>query len=186
MDVPVEGYPNYTVDEQGNVFSKFVNRYLIKSIQRNGYETVELFNDSGSKRLLVHRLVAKAFIPNPDQLPCVNHKNEIRSDNRASNLEWCTHKYNSNYGHCQERIRANRNTKTPGMARFHEAGARAAMRAVTNLDTGETFDAARHAAKHYGINDSHIGEVCKGKRKTAGGFHWSYKKEGDDLSVRVF
>lgn len=63
-----------------------------------GYLHVNLHDGKKRKMKLIHRLVAQAFIPNPDILPEVNHKNELKTDNSVSNLEWCTAKYNSNYG----------------------------------------------------------------------------------------
>ena len=62
-----------------------------------GYFIVCLYKNKTHKYCLIHRLVAQAFIPNPDNLPIINHKNEDKSDNRVENLEWCDHKYNSNY-----------------------------------------------------------------------------------------
>ncbi len=63
-----------------------------------GYLSVQLRDETKRKHHQVHRLVAAAFIPNPDGLPEVNHKNEDKTDNRVENLEWCTRKYNTNYG----------------------------------------------------------------------------------------
>ena len=71
-------------------------RILKPTKDRDGYLLVSLGKKSG--KLKVHRLVAQAFIPNPENLPCINHKNEIKTDNRVENLEWCTVKYNNNYG----------------------------------------------------------------------------------------
>jgi hypothetical protein len=68
-----------------------------------GYMIISLCKNSTYKLYLVHRLVAEAFIPNPDKLPYVNHKNEIRIDNRADNLEWCTPNYNIEYSHVREK-----------------------------------------------------------------------------------
>lgn len=180
-------YPDYEVFEDGRVYSHKTNRFLKTNISPNGYASVELFNDEGSKRLSVHRIVAEVFIPNPHSYPCVNHKDENKLNNCVSNLEWCTYEYNSNYGGCQEKIRKNRRTNTPGMLRFRAAAANSHNRMVINLDTGEVFEKIIRASERLGVNASHISEACNGKRKTAGGFRWSYfEKDGDDLSACVF
>ena len=72
---------------------------IILSPKNNGkgYFTVCLYKNKTHKYYLIHRLVAQAFLPNLDNLPCVNHKNEDKNNNRVDNLEWCTEKYNSNY-----------------------------------------------------------------------------------------
>lgn len=183
----IAGYPDYEVFEDGRVYSHKTKRFLKPNVSSNGYASVELFNDDGSKRLSVHRLVAEAFIPNPHSYPCVNHKDENRLNNCASNLEWCTYRYNSNYGGCQEKIRKNRRTNTTGMLRFRAAAANSHNRMVVNLDTGEVFEKIIRASERFGVNASHISEACNGKRKTAGGFRWSYfEKDGDDLSACVY
>ena len=68
-----------------------------------GYFTVCLYKNKIHKYYLIHRLVAQAFIPNPDNLSEVNHKDEDKSNNRVENLEWCTHQYNLNYNDVQKR-----------------------------------------------------------------------------------
>ena len=68
-----------------------------------GYRTVALSKNNCVTTILVHRLVAEAFIPNPDNLPCINHKDADVSNNIITNLEWCTHEYNSNYYICKQR-----------------------------------------------------------------------------------
>lgn len=72
---------------------------------RNRYKYVTLWDRNGKfLKTSIHRLVAQAFIPNPDNLPEVNHKDENKANNKVDNLEWCTHKYNINYGTCKQRI----------------------------------------------------------------------------------
>lgn len=86
------------IDKNGN---KRIRKEKIKKcyIDRYGYLCTTLwYNKVNSKHFLVHRLVAKAFIPNPDNLPCINHKDENKLNNCVDNLEWCTIKYNNNYG----------------------------------------------------------------------------------------
>ena len=104
MAIPVVGYKDYLIYPDGKVFSTKSNKFLKPNITPQGYKSVELFNNNGSKRLLIHRLVAQAFIPNPENLPQVNHKDENPSNNNVDNLEWCTQKYNCNYGTRVDRI----------------------------------------------------------------------------------
>lgn len=77
----------------------------LKLSDRSGYKVVWLCNDGVSKLCRVHRLVAQAFIPNPNNLPFINHKDENPSNNRVENLEWCDNAYNINYGTCKYRMR---------------------------------------------------------------------------------
>lgn len=73
--------------------------FILKStLANNGYCQVTLYKDTKRKKYLVHRLVAEAFIPNPDGLPHINHKDENPENNNADNLEWCTPLYNNRYG----------------------------------------------------------------------------------------
>ena len=94
MDIP--GYVgSYWVDTAGNVFSVKSNKYMKPDRINYGYLRVGLFKNGKKKNYLVHRLVAMTYLDNPDNLPCVNHKNCIRDDNRVENLEWCTQLYNN-------------------------------------------------------------------------------------------
>lgn len=98
----IEEYPNYEVSSEGKIRNRLTGRILKEVIKtkrsRYGYRYVFLFKNSNRKMKLVHRLVAKAFIPNPNNYPQINHKDENSLNNRVENLEWCTQKYNMNYG----------------------------------------------------------------------------------------
>ena len=110
-------FPEYEVSNYGNVRSKdkvvkttlghdmrFAGKLLNQKIHKSGYKDVTLYRFKNPKTIRVHRLVAEVFVPNPDNLPQVNHKDENKLNNNASNLEWCTAKYNCNYGNRTEKI----------------------------------------------------------------------------------
>lgn len=95
----VEGYRNYFVSNTGK--AKRLDRILLQHTEKKGYTYVNLIRDDRKKGTqLLHRLVAKAFLPNPDNLPQVNHKDGDKTNNQALNLEWCTNAYN--YQHAKE------------------------------------------------------------------------------------
>ena len=126
---PVVGYEGlYEVSNTGQVRSldKYdsINRFYEGRIlklfaDRLGYLKVGLSSNGKTKKYLVHRLVAEAFIPNPNNFPIINHKDENPSNDNVDNLEWCNAKYNSNYGTRNDRIKATRlrNGTSTGLSR---------------------------------------------------------------------
>lgn len=109
--------------------------------------------------MLIHRLVAEAFIPNPNNLPQVSHLDETRDNNNVLNLEWADAKQNSNTPLHIERLKKAQGKKTY----------------CVELD--RVFDSAKQAAIELGLNNSHISECCRGGRKTCGNYHWRYINE---------
>ena len=163
----IAGYEGlYEVSDLGRVKSLNYNhtgkeRILKPYKNGNGYLQVILRKDGHRKQPLVHRLVAKAFIQNPNNLETVNHKDEVKTNNVASNLEWMTQGDNVNYGTRNKRV------------------GEALSKQVQMFDksTGEllaTFPSTREAARVTGINQSHISSCCNGNRKSAGGYKWRY------------
>ena len=94
----IEGFNGkYLIGTKGTILSFRKNTYKeMFTTKVNGYHVALLSSNKKVKRILIHRLVAETFIPNPLGLPCVNHINTLRDDNRVENLEWCTHKENMN------------------------------------------------------------------------------------------
>lgn len=98
MQVDIKGWERYQITDDGRVWSKISNKYLKENPTEDGYLRVCLCREDGLKRqVCIHRLVAETFIPNPDKLPQVNHKDECKTNNSVENLEWCTSKYNNTY-----------------------------------------------------------------------------------------
>ena len=113
----VVGYEGlYEVSDEGNVRSLVNNKQntrrvpkvmRLKKVSKTSnyaFMDVTLRKDGKNRTFRVHRLVGEAFVPNPDSLPFINHKDEDPLNNKADNLEWCTQKYNNNYGHYQEHM----------------------------------------------------------------------------------
>ena len=142
----------------GNVFRWPKTNIRTARKKENGYLELEILG----KHHYIHRLVAEAFIPNPDNLPCINHKDENKENNSVENLEWCDYSYNANYG-----------TRTK-RAKEKQFGDRFV---VINLDTGEVYKTPKDASRATGIHNDSISRVCKGKSKTAGGYRWRYLNE---------
>ena len=159
--------PNYIVSNMGNVKSLNYRRtgrekILKLKIDKNGYQIVGLWKNGIKKIYSVHRLVAQAFIPNPNNLPQVNHKDENKQNNCVENLEWCDAKYNNNYGTRTKRIVEKISKSVLQMDK-------------TNKIIAE-FPSIKEAERQLGFRKSHISECCRGKKNTARGFKWAFKK----------
>jgi hypothetical protein len=97
---PIKGYEDYGITKSGKIWSypKYFRKGLfLKFSKRNGYYFLRLTKNKKQKNICIHRLMAETFIPNPENKPCINHKNGIKTDNRIENLEWCTNKENSTH-----------------------------------------------------------------------------------------
>lgn len=185
---PIPGYEGlYSVSSDGKVKSLFrYHRTLKPNVSKNGYESVELFKDKKSKRLLVHRLVAIAFIPNPENLPQVNHKDENKRNNSVSNLEWVTAKQNMAHGTRLKRQLASIDYTTEERKKIARTNGKVVSRSVAQIlndSVVATYPSAKEASRATGISHSHICECAKGIRyKRAGGYEWKYIERNDDIS----
>lgn len=157
---------------------------LPQSDNGHGYRFVSLWKFNKGRRFYVHRLVASAFIPNPSNLPIINHKDENKSNNRYENLEWCTQKYNINYGNHMKRLKesyiANGNNRPIDV--YDKNGAFL-----------KTFDCSNEVCKELGVHRRGLYLVCQGVAKSYKGYRFAfhgeplkpYKKEGKAAPVSV-
>lgn len=152
-----------------------------------GYKIVTLRKNGEYKSYKVHRLVGIAFISNPENLPCINHKDEVKSNNNVENLEWCTSKYNSNYGHRNEKIAKAAKERSHAYmqgernyfyGKHFSGGEHPTSKRVAKLD-GQgnvlaVFDCTKSAAESVNCSPSAISLGCRGKRKNIKGYQWKY------------
>lgn len=171
----IEGYENlYLISNKGTIkkcetFIKKINgkiviikeKILKPSITRKGYQVVGLSKEKNSRTFLVHRLVAKMFLPNPNNLPQINHKNEVKTDNRIENLEWCDASYNNNYGKHNERSATSRSKPVFSVDK------------ITNEII--RYKSLRDAERKSGIDHSIIRRCCNGLMKCSNGKFWYYE-----------
>ena len=186
--VNIENHPSYFISNFGRVFSKKSNKVMKnRVVSKNGYQQITLDNS----QLLVHRLVAQAFIPNPNNLPCVNHKDENPGNNDFRNLEWCTYKYNSNYGtnpsrHSKKMLDRYNNDpdwKSDCIKRLAEIQKKKRKR-VVQLDKFnnylKTYESS-YATEKYGHLSVHVCDCANGKRKTHHGYKWIWECDYLDM-----
>lgn len=151
----IKGYPNYQISNMGRVWSKKRQIYLKHQLNQKGYHTVCLYAINGKvKRELVSRLVALHFVPNPNNYPCVNHKDENKDNNIETNLEWCSRSYNINYGTRNEK--ASQKISKP----------------IRCVETGVVYKSGRDASLALGVDYSAVSHVINGRQKTLKGLHF--------------
>ena len=155
----IKGYEGlYGITSCGKVWSYRRKKFLKLASNGKGYLIVNLWKDGQSKWYKVHRLVAMAYIPNPENLPEINHKDENKSNNCLQNLEWCDHKYNINYGTCI--TKGSNSRKIP----------------ILQYDLDGNFVREWPSATDVGREvRCNIKECLRGRSKSAYGYIWKYK-----------
>ena len=166
----IAGYEGiYEVSDLGRVKSlkHGKERILKPGKDRGGYLQVVLYKDGKKKMLLVHRLVADAFIPNQNNLDTVNHKDEVKTNNVASNLEWMSQKDNLNYGTRNKRASESK-INHPSLSK------KVQMLDKKTCELLATFPSTMEAERVTGIDQGSISQCCNGKYKSTGGYIWMY------------
>jgi len=160
LDRPIKGKPGVT---------SFRSSRIIKPTIRRNYLGVTLHKDGKQRTMAVHRAVALAHIPNPDGLPIINHKDENKLNNRADNLEWCTHKYNSNYGSAIDRLKEG----IMGKRRNHPRMSKKVVQIKDGIPIA-IYPSTVEVERQLGIRSQNVWAICHGKKWKAGGYDWCY------------
>lgn len=156
---------NYEVSSLGNV-RNINGRIKSQQLDKYGYLVTDLYIEGKRKNVKVHRLVAETFIPNPGNKPTVNHKNEIKTDNKVENLEWATVKEQNSYG-----------TRLQKVGKTKIGNKNNSKYSVICIELNKEFYDVPNAIKWCKENNIKANKTClynciSGKRKTTGGYHW--------------
>lgn len=169
----IEGYKKYSVSDTGLVRNDLTGQILSPHTTNKGYLRLNLTENGVQKKHLVHRLVAKEFISNPNNLEVVDHINGIKDDNRVENLQWLTSQGNTKKfwnGLTEDRRTEIRNFIVGNANRYRKS----ISKPVVCIETGTTYESAGHAARALKLNRSHVLRVAKGVYKQAKGFHFKF------------
>lgn len=172
----IKDFPDYYITDTGDVYSWNLSKNPNGRIKRlkplhskDGYYRIDFMKEKKHYTKSIHRLVAEAFIPNPENKRTVNHKNGIKSDNRVENLEWNTHSENLYHKH---RVLGYKGTM------LGKTGSQCPnSKTVLQVKDGKIiakFSGCHEAERQTNIMYQHIADCCRGIRKTAGGFQWRY------------
>lgn len=162
---PIVGFPKYEVSNTGKVRSldyrhTGVTKELRQKTDKDGYKAVRLFWNGKDKHFLVHRIVAMAFIDNPNDLPQINHIDENKGNNNIDNLEWCTAKHNNNHGTKKQRLR---NTLSEVMP--EKLG-----QPIVCVETGVVYKTIAECGEKMGLDPGNISHVLRGHYKQTNGY----------------
>jgi hypothetical protein len=153
----IKNFPNYSVSTLGNVKNNTTGKMRKNTINKYGYVNINLYDRKINVGFQIHRLVAEAFLKNPENKKTVNHINHIKDDNNVDNLEWAT--YSEQNTHKISKIRN---------------GKRVLQYSINN-EYIQTFYSIHKAARVYNLNPSRISEVCNRKKTTLKGFIWKFE-----------
>lgn len=170
MQKQIRGYEGiYDITSDGRIYSHNIKRYMRTYENNKGYELVTLSKEGEKQHFLVHRLVAKHFVEGYEEGKEVNHKDGIKTNNKASNLEWVTRRENVQHAIKQGKFDIRTAQET---ARVRN------RKPVAKLDlegnTLKIFGSAKEAEEKTGTPRSKISMVCNGHRRTSNGFSWKF------------
>ena len=184
----IKNYENiYKVNKNGKIINIKRNKIRKSRIDKYGYERIILNKNNKKQNLLVHRLVAEAFIPNPNNLPQINHKDENKQNNNVNNLEWCTQKYNCNYGTKNERAKLkisqankgkhysiNTEFKKGNIAWNKNINTYYRAKKVKCVELNKIYNSIMDASRELNIKHQNIMRSCISNYK-AGGYKFEYE-----------
>ena len=172
----IQGYEGrYAANENGEIYSYLSHKFLTPCRDGYHYFYVNLIDKDGKRKSKkIHRIIAETFLPNPNNLPCVNHKDCNPSNNALDNLEWCDYHYNNTYGERVEKIK-----QAIIDNKEHAQKVKVVMCDKDTLEPLYIFDSIGDAARYVKGNHSNIVACLNGRQKTSYGYKWQYYEENN-------
>lgn len=181
MEKQIKNFENYIINDSGvneqTVWSTKTNKWLKPKLISKGYYMVQLCKEGKAKWFLLHRLVAKAFIDNPENKPYIDHINTITTDNRIENLRWCTRFENQN----NELTRQHISEAKKGLSfseehktKLSEAHSKKVYQYTFDGHLIKVWDSTMECEKE-GFNQGHVAACCRGVENKHKGYKWSYE-----------
>ena len=175
----IEGYedilPRYWINKEGQITNKETGKTIKWLISRHGYYYCHLWANNGNRYIRMHRLLALAFIPNPNNYPLVRHLNDIKTDNRLENLAWGTMSENMKDSIKNGKYNQEASEKARNIGR--KISNTKCSKKVLCIETNTIFDNTKEAGDWLGVDRAGISGCCRGKYKTIKGYHWKYVEE---------
>lgn len=177
----IEDYPNYFISNTGKIRNVKTGRELSQRLTRYGYLEVHLCKNGKQNYLKIHRLVAQAFIPNPDNLDTVDHLNSIKTDNRIENLRWLSRSENSKRFHREQKTEEwkelNKLVCRKNFEKANEKAIEITKKPIVCIETGKIYESLSQASRELNLTTSNICNVLKGKYSQTHGLHFKYLLE---------
>lgn len=161
----------YKISNFGRVYSCMTVRFLQPGVSRIGnYKKVVLYKNGKGITKKIHRLIAEAFIPNPENKPCIDHIDGDRLNNSISNLRWATYKENTNNPITLAKMKKTKSKKRRNPLSWFKK----VCKPVICIEANMLFSSINEAGRYLNIDARKICQVCKGNKETIGGYHWKY------------
>lgn len=168
----------YGITEEGEILNYRTQKFMKQRFDKDGYLRVSLTKDGKQQTFFIHRLLAEAFIPNPKNLPLINHKDENKKNNNLNNLEWCTHWYNLTYSR-DKNLALEKGVDFMGFEKTNQKRpGSGTSKPVRCVELNIIYQSGAEAARELNLDASHISKVCRGKANTTGGYHFEFVTEG--------
>lgn len=179
--VVIQDFPAYLINRDGEIWSTLTNKKIKPAKHKSGYMLVGLRKNNISRTCKLHRLIAKAFIPNPDNKPFIDHINGVRDDNRIENLRWCTNQENKSFPlarlhnrECRIGIPQSKEALEARTKVFQDKYGKQVAQYTIDGKLIKVFQSINEASRYYKIKPSIISLCCRGENHNAGGFVWRF------------